>query len=100
VVARHRRQVRLLGLEHRLAADLPIERGVVALSDESATFTRMLEVGRTLVERHGADVVVMGCAGMARYRDRLEDALRVPVIDPTQAAVAMALGVLQQRGAT
>jgi allantoin racemase len=99
VIARHRRQVRLLGLEDRLAADLPIERGVVALADEEATFARMLEVGRSLVDGHGADVVVMGCAGMARYRTRLEDALKVPVIDPTQAAVAMAIGILRQRAA-
>jgi len=98
VVARHRRQVRLLGLEHKLAADLPIERSVVALSDEEATFGRMREVGGRLVTEHGADVVVMGCAGMARYRDRLKDALQVPVIDPTQAAVAMAIGVVRQRG--
>jgi Asp/Glu/hydantoin racemase len=98
VVARHRRQIRLLGLEHKLAADLPIERSVVALSDDSATFSRMLEVGRSLIDVHGADVIIMGCAGMARYRDRLEDSLRVPVIDPTQAAVAMAIGILRQRG--
>lgn len=97
VVARHRRQVRLLGLEHKLAADLPIERSVVALSDEDATLARMLEVGRTLVDAHGADVVVMGCAGMARYRNRLEETLQVPVIDPTQAAVAMAIGIVQAR---
>ena len=98
VVARHRRQVRLLGLEHKLVADLPIERSVVSLSDEDATFARMREVGSTLVGELGANVVVMGCAGMARYRDRLEDALQVPVIDPTQAAVAMAIGILRQRG--
>jgi Asp/Glu/hydantoin racemase len=98
VVARHRRQVRLLGLEHKLAADLPIERSVVALSDEDATLGRMREVGASLVRDHGAEVVVMGCAGMARYRNRLEDALQVPVIDPTQAAVAMAVGILQQAG--
>ena len=98
VVARHRRQVRLLGLEHKLAADLPIERGVVALSDENATLGRMCEVGTSLVRDHGAEVVVMGCAGMARYRNRLEDALQVPVIDPTQAAVAMAIGIVQQHG--
>lgn len=98
VVARHRRQVRLLGLEHKLAADLPIGRSVVALSDEDATLSRLLDIGRTLVQGHGADVVVLGCAGMARYRDRLEDALQVPVIDPTQAAVAMAIGTLLQRG--
>jgi Asp/Glu/hydantoin racemase len=34
----------------------------------------------------------MGCAGMARYRAALEDAVRLPVVEPTQAAVAMALG--------
>jgi len=38
---------------------------------------------------------VMGCAGMARHRKALEDALGIPVIDPTQAAVTMALGAVQ-----
>jgi allantoin racemase len=38
---------------------------------------------------------VMGCAGMARMRLPLEDALGIPVIDPTQAAAAMALGAVQ-----
>jgi Asp/Glu/hydantoin racemase len=37
----------------------------------------------------------MGCAGMARHRNALEDALGVPVIDPAQAAVTMALGAVQ-----
>ncbi len=36
---------------------------------------------------------ILGCAGMARHRRPLEDALGVPV-DPTQAAVAMALGTI------
>ena len=52
----------------------------------------MVEVGRTLRERHGADVLVMGCAGMARYRADLEAAVRIPVVEPTQAAVTMAIG--------
>jgi allantoin racemase len=38
---------------------------------------------------------VMGCAGMARHRSPLEKALGIPVIDPTQAAVTMALGAVQ-----
>jgi Asp/Glu/hydantoin racemase len=37
----------------------------------------------------------MGCAGMARLRRQLEDALGIPVIDPTQSATAMALGAVQ-----
>lgn len=96
-IARHKRQVRLLGLESKLAEDLAIEIGVVDLAKEDVTFNRMREVGRTLVEQHGANVVIMGCAGMARYRARLEDSLQVPVIDPTQAGVAIALGNLLAR---
>jgi allantoin racemase len=34
----------------------------------------------------------MGCAGMARYRGRLQSALGIPVVEPTQAAVTMAIG--------
>jgi Asp/Glu/hydantoin racemase len=37
----------------------------------------------------------MGCAGMSRHRGPLEKALGIPVIDPTQAAVTMALGAVQ-----
>jgi Asp/Glu/hydantoin racemase len=40
--------------------------GVTELSDEAKTFGRMVEVGKALRDHHGADVIVMGCAGMAR----------------------------------
>jgi allantoin racemase len=59
------------------------------------TLDRMVEIGRQLQEQDGAEAVVMGCAGMARHRHPLEEALGIPVIDPTQAAVTMALGVVQ-----
>jgi Asp/Glu/hydantoin racemase len=52
----------------------------------------MVQVGRALREQHGADVLVMGCAGMARYRKPLQDEVGIPVVEPTQAAVAMAIG--------
>jgi allantoin racemase len=91
-VPRHLRYVGAMGVGDRLAADLPIGLGVTELVDTGATMTRMTELGRQLRDAHGADVVVMGCAGMARYRDELEAALRIPVVEPTQAAVSMALG--------
>jgi Asp/Glu/hydantoin racemase len=86
------RYARSLGIAARIAADLPIELGVRELADEGRVLARLVEVGGTLVEEHGADVLVLGCAGMARYQRLLEDALRVPVIEPTRAAVAIALG--------
>ena len=55
----------------------------------------MQEVGARLRDRHGADVLVLGCAGMADCRAPLQAALEMPVIDPTQAAVAMALGAVR-----
>jgi Asp/Glu/hydantoin racemase len=91
-VPRHLRYIGAMGLSDRLAADLPIELGVLELADESRTLERMVAVGRALREKHRAEVVVMGCAGMARYRARVESAIGIPVVEPTQAAVAMAIG--------
>jgi allantoin racemase len=81
-----------MGVSDRLAAELPVGIPVVELSDEKKTFGRMVEVGKELRGKHGADVIVMGCAGMARYRKPLQDEIGVPVVEPTQAAVAMAIG--------
>jgi hypothetical protein len=44
----------------------------------------MITVGRALKNEDGAGAIVMGCAGMARHRKPLEDALGIPVIDPTR----------------
>lgn len=90
-IRRHARFVRALGVGSRFAGELAVGLGVTQLADEDVTFGRMTEVGRRLRDEKGADVLVMGCAGMARYRSRLEEALDMPVVDPTQAAVCMAI---------
>jgi Asp/Glu/hydantoin racemase len=91
-VPRHLRYYGAMGVGQRLVGDLPIGLGVTELADAAATLARMTETGATLRDRHGADVLVLGCAGMAAQRDALELALGVPVVEPTQAAVTMALG--------
>ena len=91
-VPRHLRYIAAMGVGARLAGDLPIGLGVTALADANTALARMIAVGRTLRDVHGADVLVMGCAGMASYRAALEEAVQLPVVEPTQAAVAMALG--------
>jgi Asp/Glu/hydantoin racemase len=93
---RHLRYVRQLGLHARFAGELPLGLGVVELADETRTFTRMVEVATRLRDEIGADVLVLGCAGMAQYRGALADALGMPVVDPTQAAVTMAIGAVRQ----
>ena len=91
-IPRHLRYVGALGVTDRLAGELAVGIPVVELWNQEKTFRRMVEVGKALRERHGADVVVMGCAGMARYRKPLQDEIGIPVVEPTQAAVAMAIG--------
>jgi len=92
-IRRHLRYLRQMGLIDRLAGERPLEL-TVAETASDGPFARMVEVGRALVEQDGADTILMGCAGMSRHRAPLEQALGVPVIDPTLAAVAMAIGTV------
>ena len=93
-IRRHIRYLRQMGLMDRLAGERPLDMSVAETASGKETLRKMIEVGSELRDRDGADVVVMGCAGMARHRRSLEEALGIPVIDPTQAAVTMAIGTL------
>lgn len=90
-IPRHLRYLGAMGLTDRLAAELAVGLQVIELADTTRTRQRMIDTGRRLVADHGADVIIMGCAGMAQYRKPLEDSLGVPVVEPTQAAAGMAL---------
>ncbi len=94
-VARHRRFYAARGIEGRIAGELPLNLGVLELAEEKRAFQRLTEIGTRLRDESRAEVLVLGCAGMARYRARLEATLGVPVIDPTQAAVAMAIAAVR-----
>lgn len=91
-IRRHVRYMRQMGLLDRLAGERPLEMSVAETATGDKTLAKMIEIGRELRDADGAEVIVMGCAGMARHRGPLEVELGIPVIDPTQAAVAIALG--------
>jgi allantoin racemase len=93
-IRRHVRYLRQMGLTERLAGERPLEMSVAETASGEGTLERLIAVGRALRDEDGAEAIVMGCAGMARHRRPLEEALGVPVIDPTQAAVAMAIGAV------
>jgi allantoin racemase len=94
-IPRHLRHWAAMGVSSRLAGELAIQRTVSQLADREATLAAMCEAGRRLRDERGANVLVMGCAGMAPFREPLQDATGLPVVEPTQAAVAMALGRVQ-----
>lgn len=93
-IRRHIRYLREMGLIDRLAGERPLDMSVADTASGEDTLPRMIEVGKKLRDEDRSDVIVMGCAGMARHRLPLEQALGIPVIDPTQAAVAMAFGTV------
>jgi allantoin racemase len=73
------------------AVDLP----VLALdADPDRTAAAFAGPARAAVAA-GADVIVLGCAGMAGLRERLEADCGVPVVDGVGAAVVLAEGLVR-----
>ena len=92
-IGRHIRALTSMQMIDRLAAERSL--GVsVAESAGEEVFDAMLQTGRSLRDKDGAEVLILGCAGMARHRGPLAEALGIPVIDPSQAAVGDALAFL------
>jgi allantoin racemase len=61
--------------------------------DEERTRERLTVEARRAVDEDGAEVICLGCAGMASLDKELEQALGVPVIDGVVAAVKLAEGL-------
>ncbi len=93
-VKRQQRLVRQMGLAGRHAGSWPVDASA-ADTAEGAIRDRLVEAGRRLEAERGADVLVLGCAGMAGHRRAIEQATGRPVVEPTQWAVMAALGALR-----
>jgi Asp/Glu/hydantoin racemase len=94
-IPRHLRNLRRLGVDGRLAGEVALE-GAISVAESGhgeESYAAFVNAG-TKLRQMGAGAIVLGCAGMSGHRLRLERQLGVRVIDPTQAAVAMALGGL------
>lgn len=94
-IPRHLRAFGAMGILPRLAGDRALGLGVADLADPEKTLDAMITTGLSLRDKDGANVLVMGCAGMASYRTHLEDATGLPVVEPCQAAASMALGQIR-----
>jgi len=90
-IPRHLRAFGAMGVLDRLAGDRALGLGVADLADPDNSLAAMIATGKRLRDEDGADVLIMGCAGMAHYRPVLEAETGLPVVDPCQAGAAMAL---------
>ncbi len=87
---RQRRALQSMGVEDRMTGYIPLNLPMETLTDPSAPRERIRAVAKELVAG-GAEVLVLGCAGMAGHVKAAEDAGGVPVIEPSRAAAAAAL---------
>ena len=90
-IRRHLVYIEGLGFSERLAAELPLDMTVNDVANAPDAADKVQVVGQRLIDEYGADVLILGCAGMTALRERTESSLGVPVIDPAQAAVQLAL---------
>jgi Asp/Glu/hydantoin racemase len=89
-IQRQRRALAAMGVEGRVAGHIPMNLAMEVLTDPVAPRAALCDTARRLVAG-GAEAVVLGCAGMAGHRAAVEAACGVPVIEPCQAAAALAL---------
>ena len=79
--------VRKYGLENRCASIRITGLGVIATDEEKKE--KLLHEGMKAVKEDGAEVLILGCAGMVGFDKKIEKIVGVPVIDGVTSALMM-----------
>jgi allantoin racemase len=95
---RHWRGYHAAQIGATIAGERAVNLGVEASGNREVALDKLIATGRVLCDADGADVIVLGCAGMTPLRAEIEAALGVPVIDPCSTAAALAFAVVRERG--
>lgn len=97
-------QARTLGVEDRLAGAVGVDIPVLELGDDLGKTARyLLDAANDLIASKGAEVIILGCTGMAPVAAMIRKELDVPVVEPLSAAYKTAellvdLGLKHTRG--
>ena len=84
-------QARNMGIEQRLAGAIGIDIPVLELgSDLKKTARYLVDAARDLIDSKGAEVIILGCTGMAPVARIVKEELEVPVIEPMATAFKVA----------
>ena len=90
-IRRHLLYLRQMGVMGRFAKERAANLSVEECTSGKKTFDKLFTVAQQLRDEDQADTIILGCAGMASHRSTLESRIEIPVIDPVQAAVSMAM---------
>ncbi len=80
-------QVKKIGLENRCASIRATGLGVVATYKDKKE--KLIQEGIKAIENDGAEVLILGCAGMAGLDKEIEKIIGVPVIDGVASALLL-----------
>ena len=78
--------------------------GEVSISGSVRTFSKEVraevekqikQISNGIAAANGAEVIVLGCAGMSGMKEKLEESIDVPVIDSCEAGFMMLYGMCQ-----
>jgi len=90
--------VKKYGLENRCASIRSTGLGVVATEKDKRE--KLLKEGMAAVIEDGAEVIILGCAGMAGLDKEIEQAVKVPVIDGVPCALMIIESLIRYRANT
>jgi len=82
------REGRRFKLEHSMASARPLGMSVAETDSEpERAREQIMRVARQAVECDGAEVIILGCAGMAGYAEGISEELGITCIDPTSVTL-------------
>ena len=93
-IRRHLIYMRQMGVMGRFAKERAASLSVEECAIGKKTFGKLYTVAQQLRDEDQADTIILGCAGMASHRSSLESKIGIPVIDPVQAAISMAMHIV------
>lgn len=83
--------VLLHGMTHSFASSPSLDMSVLEMdANPEKSKKRILDLARKCVQEDGAEVIILGCAGLAGYSEDIERELGAVVLDPTSVAFKVA----------
>ena len=94
-IAAKQEEVHIRGMDYFLASVRSLDLSVAETdADPEKTKQRIFDVATKAVQEDGAEVIILGCAGMAGYAPELEKKLKIKIIDPTAVALKIAEAIV------
>jgi len=90
-INRHADYIKRLHLEQFYVGEEALNISVNQAVSATNTLDKIIVSGHKLIKEKGAEIIILGCAGMAKHRLSAEKELGVRVIDPVQVSVEKAI---------